>query len=149
MSVTARKKKAFAQLEESEKAVESKRKALQQAQEALEEALQKHAAAQEACGSVEQEIEEEEDEDDECMQDAEGILSKNGATHLLIFSESAEIQEVRTAVSQISATLALLVKALPRNQVLNSVEEAANTLQHFRSASERHKPYKRESMLCS
>ena len=37
MSVAARKKKAFAQLEESEKTLESKRKALQQAQEALEE----------------------------------------------------------------------------------------------------------------
>ena len=71
ISLTARRKKASAQLEESKKAVESKRKALQQAQEDLEEARQKHAAAQEACASVEQEIEEEEDEDDECMPDAD------------------------------------------------------------------------------
>ena len=71
MSVTVRRKKSFAQLEESEKAVESKRKALQQAQEALEEARQKYAAAQEACARVEQEIEEEEDEDEECMHDAD------------------------------------------------------------------------------
>ena len=71
MSVTARRKKAFAQHEESEKAVESKRKALHQAQEAFEEARQKHAAAQEACASVEQEIEEEEDEDEECMHDVD------------------------------------------------------------------------------
>ena len=48
MSVAARRKKAFAQLEESEKTLESKRKTLQQAQEASEEARQKHAAAQEA-----------------------------------------------------------------------------------------------------
>ena len=69
MSVAARKKKAFAQLEESEKTLESKRKALQQAQEALEEASRKHAAAQEACASVEHDIEEEEDQDEEMHEE--------------------------------------------------------------------------------
>ena len=69
MSVAARRKQAFAQLEESEKTLESKRKALQQAQEALEEACRKHAAAQEACASVEQVIEEEEDEDEEMHEE--------------------------------------------------------------------------------
>ena len=88
---------------------------MQQAQ-ALEEARQKHAAAQEACASVEQEIEVDEDEDDECMHDADQDKGRdpyqewyNPSAH---FSHSAEIQEVRTVVSQISATLALLVKAL-------------------------------------
>ena len=71
MSLAARRKKAFAQLEESEKTLESKRKALQQAQEALEEASRKHAAAQEACASLEQEIEEEEDQDEEMRRGPE------------------------------------------------------------------------------
>ena len=75
MSVAARRKKAFAQLEESEKTLESKRKALQQAQEALEEASRKHAAAQEACASVEHEIEEEEDQDEEMH--AIGVLDRS------------------------------------------------------------------------
>ena len=90
LSVTARRKKAFAQLEESEKAVESKRKALQQAQEVLEEARQKHAAAREACASLEQEIDDEEDEDEDCMQDADQNKGRDsyqdcGTTRLLIF----------------------------------------------------------------
>ena len=114
--MTARRKKAFAQLEESEKAVESKRKALQQALEVLEEARHKHAAAQQACASLEQEIDEEEDEDEDCVQDADHNKGRdsyqdwyNPSAH---FSHSAEILEMRTAVSQICATLALLVKAL-------------------------------------
>ena len=107
MSVTRSRKKAD----------EAKLKAPQQAQEALEEARQKHAAAREACASVEQESEEEEDEDEEGMQDADQNKGRepfqewyNPSAH---FSQSTEMQEMRTAVSQISATLALLVKALP------------------------------------
>ena len=38
-----------------------------------------------------------------------GVYVYNPSTH---YSQSAEIQEVRTTISQISATLALLVKAL-------------------------------------
>ena len=156
---------------------------------------------------------EEEDEDDECMHDADQQDKGRDPYHEWYnpsahFSHSAEIQEVRTAVSQNSATLALLVtsSSLPgileagthvpiaavsdtsvgracgrhfklrrtyrtlcpgnstqapggfrgrekdeqeNNQAVNFAEEAANALQHFRSASERHKPYQRESMLCS
>ena len=194
LSVTARRKKAFAQLEESEKAVKLMRKALQRAQEDLEQAQQQHAAAQEACASVEKEIDEEEEEDEECMhvgeQETRSESYQDWYNPSDRSSQSAEIQEVRTAVSQISATLALLVKALPpgiletgtsfstatdsdasagsafgghfklwrpsralrprlradseeekANQLVNPVEEAANALQPFRSATERHKPY--------
>ena len=38
--------------------------------------------------------------------------TREGYNQSVNFSQSAEIQEVRTAVSQIAATLALLVKAL-------------------------------------
>ena len=116
MSVAARRKKAFAQLEELEKTLETKRKALQQAQEAVEEATRKHAAAQEACASVEQEIEEEEDEDDEMNEEDH---SKSTDPYRDWYSssdytpQSTELGEMRTAISQISDTLALLLKALP------------------------------------
>ena len=83
MSVAARKKKAFVQLEESEKTLESKRKALQQAQEALEEASRKHAAAQKACASVEHEIEERKTKTRRCTKrtrTTQGILTEIGTT---------------------------------------------------------------------
>ena len=96
---------AFAQVEEWEKG----------AQEALEEPRQKHAVAQEACASVDKEIEEEGDDDDECMHDADQYKGRDPYREWYNpsaqFSHSTEIQEVRTAVSRILATLALLVKA--------------------------------------
>ena len=113
MSVAARKKKAFAQLEESEKTLESKRKAPQQAQEALEEGSRKHAAAQEACASVEHEIEEEEDQDEE-MHDEDQNNTRDPYRDWYNWSDctsqSREFKEMRTAISQISDTLALLLK---------------------------------------
>ena len=116
MSVAARKKKAFAQLEESEKTLESKRKALQQAQEALEEATRKHAAAQEACASVEHEIEEEEDQDEEMHEEDQNNTRdpyRDWYNSSDCTSQSRELKEMRTAISQISDTLALLLKTLP------------------------------------
>ena len=116
MSVAARKKKAFGQLEESEKTLESKRKALQQAQEALEEASRKHAAAQEACASVEHEIEEEEDQDEEMHEEDQNntrVPYRDWYNSSDCTSQSRELKEMRTAISQISDTLALLLKTLP------------------------------------
>ena len=115
MSVAARRKKAFAQLEESEKTLESKRKALQQAQEALEEASRKHAAAQEACASVEQEIEEEEDQDEEMHEEDQNNTRdpyRDWYNSSDCTSQSTELKDMRTAISQISDTLALLLKTL-------------------------------------
>ena len=108
-------KKAFAQLEESEKTLESKRKALQQAQEALEEASRKHAAAQEACASVEHEIEEEEDQDEEMHEEDQNNTRdpyRDWYNSSDCTSQSRELKEMRTAISQISDTLALLLKTL-------------------------------------
>ena len=116
MSVAARKKKAFAQPEDSEKTLESKRKALQQAQEALEEASRKHAAAQEACASVEHEIEEEEDQDEEMHEEDQNNTRdpyRDWYNSSDCTSQSRELKEMRTAISQISDTLALLLKTLP------------------------------------
>ena len=110
------RKKAFAQLEESEKTLESKRKALQQAQEALEEASRKHAAAQEACASVEHEIEEEEDQDEEMHEEDQNNTRdpyRDWYNSSDCTSQSRELKEMRTAISQISDTLALLLKTLP------------------------------------
>ena len=113
MSVAARKKKAFAQLEESEKTLEYKRKALQQAQEALEEASRKHAAAQEACASVEHEIEEEEDQDEEMHEEDQNDTRDPYRAWYNLFDCTTELKEMLTAISQISDTLALLLKTLP------------------------------------
>ena len=115
MLVAVRRKKAFAQLEELEKTLESKRKAQQQAQEALEEASRKHAAAQEACASVEHEIEEEEDQDEEMHEEDQNNTRdpyRDWYNSSDCTSQSRELKEMRTAISQISDTLALLLKTL-------------------------------------
>ena len=97
---------------ESEKTLESKRKALQQAQEALEEASRKHAAAQEACASVEHEIEEE-DQDEEMHEEDQNNTRdpyRDWYNSSDCTSQSRELKEMRTAISQISDILALLLK---------------------------------------
>ena len=108
-------KKAFSQLEESEKTLESKRKALQQAQEALEGATRKRAAAQEACASVEHEIEEEEDQDEEIHEEDQNDTRDPYIDWYNLSdctSQSRQLKEMRTAISQISDTLALLLKTI-------------------------------------
>ena len=66
---------------------------------------------------MEKEIDEDEEEDKECMhvgeQETRSESYQDWYNPSVRSSQSAEIQEVRTAVSQISPTLALLVQALP------------------------------------
>ena len=112
MSVTARRKKASAQLEESEKAVESKRKALQQAQEDLDWRRRgrnmlrrkRHVQAWSRKSKRRRRT-----KTTSVCPTRTRTREGNPSSH---FSQSAEIQEVRTAVSPISAALALLAKAL-------------------------------------
>ena len=108
----------------------------------------------------------EEDEDEECMHDADKNKGRdlyqewyNPHAH---FSQSTEIQEVRTAISQNSTTLALLEKAFHPGTYTVAIETdsgracmwrnfqlktphrlpaATNTSQLFRSASDRDSPY--------